>query len=60
VLVGLSSHLFVKIPRPGNNEVTFSIFESNCQMLAVIASYLQRENREWHPSGRLRRQATSC
>jgi len=27
-IVGLGTHLFVKIPRPGDNEVTFSVFES--------------------------------
>jgi len=30
--IGIGSHLFIKVPRPGDNEVTFSVFESsyNC------------------------------
>jgi len=27
--LGLGTHLFVKVPRPGDSEVTFSVFESN-------------------------------
>jgi len=26
--IGLGTHLFVKVPRPGDSEVTFSVFES--------------------------------
>jgi len=28
-IIGLGIHLFVKVPRPGDSEVTFSVFESN-------------------------------
>jgi len=31
-LLGLGTHLFVKVPRPGDNEVTFSVFESSCHL----------------------------
>jgi len=31
----LGPHLCVKIPRPGDSEVTFSIFESSCHLLPV-------------------------
>jgi len=27
--LGLGTHLFVKVPRPGDSEVTFSVFESS-------------------------------
>jgi len=27
--LGLGPHLFVKVPRPGDSEVTFSVFESS-------------------------------
>jgi len=27
-ILGLGTHLFVKVPRPGDSEVTFSVFES--------------------------------
>jgi len=30
---GLDTHLFVKVPRPGDSEVTFSVFESRCHLL---------------------------
>jgi len=29
----LSTHLFVKVPRPGDSEVTFSVFESSFYLL---------------------------
>jgi len=29
-LYRLGIHLFVKVPRPGDSEVTFSVFESSC------------------------------
>jgi len=29
----LGNHLFVKVPRPGDSEVTFSVFESSCRAL---------------------------
>jgi len=28
--LGLGTHLFVKVPRPGENEGNFSVFESSC------------------------------
>jgi len=28
LILGLGTHLFVKVPRPGDSEVTFSVFES--------------------------------
>jgi len=28
IFLGLGTHLFVKIPRPGDSEVTFSVFQS--------------------------------
>jgi len=33
--VGLGTHLFVKVPRPGDSEVTFSVFESSCRQAAT-------------------------
>jgi len=32
----LSTHLFVKVPRPGDSEVNFSVFESNCHLLLPV------------------------
>jgi len=29
----LGTNLFVKVPRPGYSEVTFSVFESSCHLL---------------------------
>jgi len=29
----MSTHLFVKVPRPGDSEGTFSVFESSCHLL---------------------------
>jgi len=29
IWLGLGTHLFVKVPRPGDSEVTFSVFESS-------------------------------
>jgi len=31
-----STHLFVKVPRPENSEVTFSVFESRCHLLLPV------------------------
>jgi len=28
------AHLFVKVPRPGNSEVIFSVFESSCHLMS--------------------------
>jgi len=33
---GLSTHLFVKVPRPRDNEVTFSVFKSSCHLLLPV------------------------
>jgi len=33
---GLGTHLFVKVPRSGVSEVTFSVIESNCHLLLPI------------------------
>jgi len=42
---GLGTHLFVKVPRPGDSEVTFSpgdsevtfsVFESSCHLLLPV------------------------
>jgi len=30
---GLGTYLFVKVPRIGESEVTFSVFESSCHLL---------------------------
>jgi len=30
------THLFVKVPRPGNNEGTFSVFYSSCRLLLPV------------------------
>jgi len=35
-LNGLGTHLFVKVPRPGNSELTFSVFESSCYLLLPV------------------------
>jgi len=32
-----SAHLFVMIPRLGNNEGTFLVFESSCHLLLPVA-----------------------
>jgi len=33
---GLGTHLFVKVPRPGDSEVIFSVLESSCHQLLPI------------------------
>jgi len=35
-LKGLGTHLFVKVSRPGDSEVIFSVFESNCHLLLPV------------------------
>jgi len=35
-MIGLGTHLFVKVPRPGDSEVTSSAFESSCHMLLPV------------------------
>jgi len=34
--LGLGTHLFVKVPRSGDSEVTFSVFESSCHLLLPV------------------------
>jgi len=34
--LGLGTHLFVKVPRPGDGEVTSSVFESSCHLLLPV------------------------
>jgi len=34
--LGLGPHLFVKVPRPGDSEVTFPVFESSCHLLLPV------------------------
>jgi len=30
------THLFVKVPRPGDSDVTFSVFELSCHLLLPV------------------------
>jgi len=32
----LGIHLIVKVPRPGDSEMTFSVFESSCHLLLPV------------------------
>jgi len=32
-MIGLGTHLFVKVHRPGDSEVTFLVFKSSCHLL---------------------------
>jgi len=34
--LGLGTHLFVMVPRLGDSEVTFSVFESSCHLLLPV------------------------
>jgi len=34
--LGLGTHLFVKVPRPEDNKVIFSVFESSCHLLLPV------------------------
>jgi len=34
--LGLGTHLFVKVPRPGDSDGTFSVFESSCHLLLPV------------------------
>jgi len=38
VSLGLGTHLFVKVPRPGDSEGTFSVFESSCHLVLLITN----------------------
>jgi len=35
-IISLGTLLFVKVPRPGDSEVTFTVFESNCHLLLPV------------------------
>jgi len=35
-LIWLGTHLIVKVPRPGDSEGTFSVFESSCSKVEAI------------------------
>jgi len=35
-IIGLGPHLFVKVPRPGDSEVTFAVFKSNYHLLLPV------------------------
>jgi len=34
--IGLGPHLFVKVTRPGDSEVTIAVFESSCHLLLPV------------------------
>jgi len=34
--LGIGIHLFVKVPRSGDSEMTFSVFESSCHLLLPV------------------------
>jgi len=34
--LGLGTPLFVKVPRPGDSEMTFSVFELSCHLLLPV------------------------
>jgi len=34
--LGLGTHLFVKVPRPGDSEETFSVMELSCHLLLPV------------------------
>jgi len=34
--LGLGTHLFDKVPRPGDSAVTFEVFESSCHLLLPV------------------------
>jgi len=36
LFLGLGTRLFVKVPRPRNSEVTFSVLESSCHLLLPV------------------------
>jgi len=40
VVLGIGNHLFVKVPRPEDSEVTFSVFESSCDLAVTIGTSL--------------------
>jgi len=36
LILDLGTHLSVKVPRPRDSEVTFSVFESSCHLLLPV------------------------
>jgi len=44
---GLGTHLFVKVPRPGHSEGTFSVFESSCQLWTIQWTLSSHLHRNW-------------
>jgi len=44
VVLGLGTHLFVKVPRPGDSEGTFSVFESSCRSSSQAATCYYQSN----------------
>jgi len=45
-MVSLGTHLFVKVSRPGDSELTFAVFESSCHLLLlVLTSQRSRQSR---------------
>jgi len=34
--LGLGTHLFAKVPWPGDSKVSFSVFESSCHLLLPV------------------------
>jgi len=42
--LGLGTYLFVKVPRPGDNDVTFPVFESSCHLLLSVLPLKGRGN----------------
>jgi len=43
-LKNLGTHLFVKVPRPGDREMNFSVFESSCHLLLPVLPLIGRGN----------------
>jgi len=35
-LEGVGTHLFIKVPRPGDSEGIFRVFESSCHLLLPV------------------------
>jgi len=42
------AHLFVEVPRPGNSEVTFLVFESSYQVPPVSTCLTNHRSRQFH------------
>jgi len=40
--LSLGTHLFVKIPRPGDSKVTYSVFELSCHLAVTTSLTIQR------------------